>query len=128
MAPQKAHYRLTPHGRTLGPVFESLWAWGVTHLAHLEDEETAPAKSKSQSKVVSTQILTHWLVGLHYTAMRSLAVRPLRLVRLTRRHGGKRCTLTGLLRNSSYLVAQRLPIVTIPMVDGARAIQFVSRC
>jgi DNA-binding HxlR family transcriptional regulator len=27
-------YRLTPHGRTLGPVFETLWAWGVLHLAH----------------------------------------------------------------------------------------------
>jgi DNA-binding HxlR family transcriptional regulator len=31
---QKVRYELTPHGRTLGPVFECLWAWGVTHLAH----------------------------------------------------------------------------------------------
>ncbi len=26
-------YRLTPYGRTLGPVFEKLWSWGVRHLA-----------------------------------------------------------------------------------------------
>lgn len=26
-------YRLTPYGRTLGPVFKSLWAWGTKHLA-----------------------------------------------------------------------------------------------
>ena len=26
-------YRLTRHGRTLGPVFELLWKWGVRHLA-----------------------------------------------------------------------------------------------
>jgi DNA-binding HxlR family transcriptional regulator len=26
-------YRITPHGRTLGPVFETLWEWGVAHLA-----------------------------------------------------------------------------------------------
>ena len=26
-------YRLTPYGRTLGPVFETLWRWGVRHLA-----------------------------------------------------------------------------------------------
>ena len=25
-------YELTPYGRTLGPVFQSLWKWGVTHL------------------------------------------------------------------------------------------------
>jgi DNA-binding HxlR family transcriptional regulator len=29
----RVHYRLTPHGRTLGPVFETLWAWGTQHLA-----------------------------------------------------------------------------------------------
>src|SRR5271155_114393 len=33
----RVRYRLTPHGLTLGPVFESLWAWGVAHLARLED-------------------------------------------------------------------------------------------
>jgi len=25
-------YRLTPYGRTLGPVFTALWRWGVRHL------------------------------------------------------------------------------------------------
>jgi len=29
----RVRYALTPHGRTLGPVFESLWCWGVSHLA-----------------------------------------------------------------------------------------------
>jgi DNA-binding HxlR family transcriptional regulator len=29
----KVRYELTEHGRTLGPVFETLWSWGVTHLA-----------------------------------------------------------------------------------------------
>jgi DNA-binding HxlR family transcriptional regulator len=26
-------YTLTPYGRTLGPVFETLWCWGRSHLA-----------------------------------------------------------------------------------------------
>jgi DNA-binding HxlR family transcriptional regulator len=26
-------YTLTPYGRTLGPVFETLWSWGSSHLA-----------------------------------------------------------------------------------------------
>lgn len=25
-------YQLTPHGKTLGPVFETLWTWGAAHL------------------------------------------------------------------------------------------------
>jgi DNA-binding HxlR family transcriptional regulator len=29
----RVQYQLTLHGRTLGPVFESLWAWGTIHLA-----------------------------------------------------------------------------------------------
>ena len=29
-------YDLTPHGRTLGPVFETLWTWGRLHLSRLE--------------------------------------------------------------------------------------------
>ena len=29
----RVQYRLTAHGRTLGPVFEALWTWGVSHLA-----------------------------------------------------------------------------------------------
>lgn len=31
----RVKYRLTSHGRTLGPVFETLWTWGVRHLARL---------------------------------------------------------------------------------------------
>jgi DNA-binding HxlR family transcriptional regulator len=26
-------YELTAYGRTLGPVFQTLWQWGITHLA-----------------------------------------------------------------------------------------------
>lgn len=26
-------YALTSYGRTLGPVFEKLWSWGVRHIA-----------------------------------------------------------------------------------------------
>jgi len=26
-------YDLTPHGRTLGPVLEAIWTWGVAHMA-----------------------------------------------------------------------------------------------
>jgi DNA-binding HxlR family transcriptional regulator len=33
--PVRVHYRLTSHGRTLGPVFETLWVWGTRHLARL---------------------------------------------------------------------------------------------
>jgi DNA-binding HxlR family transcriptional regulator len=40
----RVRYRLTPHGRTLGPVFESLWAWGVAHLARLDDARVDPRK------------------------------------------------------------------------------------
>jgi DNA-binding HxlR family transcriptional regulator len=29
----RVRYRMTPYGRTLGPVFEALWTWGVRHLA-----------------------------------------------------------------------------------------------
>jgi DNA-binding HxlR family transcriptional regulator len=29
-------YQLTPYGRTLGPVFETLWRWGIRHLARAE--------------------------------------------------------------------------------------------
>jgi DNA-binding HxlR family transcriptional regulator len=28
----RVSYALTPYGRTLGPVFETLWSWGVKHL------------------------------------------------------------------------------------------------
>jgi DNA-binding HxlR family transcriptional regulator len=33
--PLRVRYRLTPHGRTLGPVFETLWSWGTHHLARI---------------------------------------------------------------------------------------------
>jgi DNA-binding HxlR family transcriptional regulator len=38
----RVRYRLTPYGRTLGPVFEALWTWGVRHLAR--DAEAQPAQ------------------------------------------------------------------------------------
>ncbi|MEV4574779.1 helix-turn-helix domain-containing protein [Nonomuraea jabiensis] len=28
--PPRTHYRLTPHGRRLGPVLQALWDWGAT--------------------------------------------------------------------------------------------------
>jgi DNA-binding HxlR family transcriptional regulator len=34
--PLRVRYRLTAHGLTLGPVFETLWAWGTHHLAHIQ--------------------------------------------------------------------------------------------
>jgi DNA-binding HxlR family transcriptional regulator len=33
----RVRYELTPHGQTLGPVWEALWAWGVAHLARIKD-------------------------------------------------------------------------------------------
>jgi DNA-binding HxlR family transcriptional regulator len=32
-APAGVKYRLTPYGRTLAPVFQTLWQWGTRHLA-----------------------------------------------------------------------------------------------
>jgi DNA-binding HxlR family transcriptional regulator len=29
----RGQYQLTPHGQTLGPVFECLWTWGTMHLS-----------------------------------------------------------------------------------------------
>jgi DNA-binding HxlR family transcriptional regulator len=31
----RTKYRITAHGQTLGPVFETLWTWGTLHLAHV---------------------------------------------------------------------------------------------
>jgi len=31
----RVRYQLTAHGKTLGPVFECLWTWGVMHLSHV---------------------------------------------------------------------------------------------
>jgi DNA-binding HxlR family transcriptional regulator len=35
LAPRRlgVRYRVTPHGRSLAPVFAVLWQWGTTHLA-----------------------------------------------------------------------------------------------
>ena len=32
---------LTPHGKTLGPVFECLWSWGVMHLSHMRGSDVS---------------------------------------------------------------------------------------
>lgn len=42
-------YRLTPHGRTLGPVFETLWAWGVIHLMRSANPGVALSESQDRS-------------------------------------------------------------------------------
>ena len=31
----RVQYEVTPHGKTLQPVLECLWTWGVTHLSHM---------------------------------------------------------------------------------------------
>jgi DNA-binding HxlR family transcriptional regulator len=51
----RVRYRLTPHGRTLGPVFESLWAWGVVHLARINGAKVDPRKMGSEQEFVETQ-------------------------------------------------------------------------
>lgn len=38
--PLSVRYRLTEHGRTLGPLFESLWLWGKDHLERMARLET----------------------------------------------------------------------------------------
>jgi DNA-binding HxlR family transcriptional regulator len=35
-------YQITPHGQTLSPVFEALWAWGTLHLAHARNVANSP--------------------------------------------------------------------------------------
>src|SRR5262245_7052432 len=34
-SPLRVRYRLTAHGRSLGPVFETLWSWGTRHLGRV---------------------------------------------------------------------------------------------
>jgi DNA-binding HxlR family transcriptional regulator len=41
-------YRVTPHGRSLGPVFEKLWSWGVAHLKYLDAARAKLAQSQSR--------------------------------------------------------------------------------
>jgi DNA-binding HxlR family transcriptional regulator len=44
-------YRVTSYGASLGPVFETLWQWGVTHLARpqsrLGTSVAAPASARA---------------------------------------------------------------------------------
>jgi DNA-binding HxlR family transcriptional regulator len=43
-APERGvRYRMTRYGRTLGPVFEALWAWGDRHLARTANGELVGA-------------------------------------------------------------------------------------
>jgi len=46
----QVRYRLTPHGKTLEPVLEHLWAWGVTHLRHLEEPARQSATAISRQE------------------------------------------------------------------------------
>lgn len=45
-APAKPGHRvlfaLTPHGKTLAPVFEYLSSWGVMHLSHMRGSDVSP--------------------------------------------------------------------------------------
>jgi len=33
----RVQYQVTPHGKTLQPVLECLWTWGVMHLSHMNN-------------------------------------------------------------------------------------------
>ena len=54
-------YQLTPYGRTLGPVFETLWRWGVGHLARTGSERGTlvlpPARNRPRSGQSASNIL-----------------------------------------------------------------------
>ena len=45
-------YQLTPHGQTLGPIFESLWGWGVGHLARMREVDATRGFGKAPRIVV----------------------------------------------------------------------------
>ncbi|MBV9764996.1 MAG: helix-turn-helix transcriptional regulator [Acidobacteriaceae bacterium] len=47
-------YQLTPHGKTLGPVFECLWTWGVLHLAHMKGSQIPEILVSSQDGTPQT--------------------------------------------------------------------------
>jgi DNA-binding HxlR family transcriptional regulator len=47
-------YRITPHGQTLGPVFETLWTWGTLHLAHVGNGAGSPRVEKIQANQPSS--------------------------------------------------------------------------
>jgi hypothetical protein len=51
-------YRLTPYGRTLGPVFTTLWQWGIKHLARsdtMHGTRIAPPRSAPYQRLVDTE-------------------------------------------------------------------------
>jgi DNA-binding HxlR family transcriptional regulator len=52
-------YRLTPYGRTLGPVFNALWQWGTKHLrrpnAHAGTMVNAPVTSSEAESITYSQ-------------------------------------------------------------------------
>jgi len=55
LAPQRlgVRYRITAHGRSLGPVFGALWQWGKTHLAREgADRGTLAASPASRQPAV----------------------------------------------------------------------------
>jgi DNA-binding HxlR family transcriptional regulator len=45
----RVSYAMTPYGRTLGPVFETLWRWGVKHL----EREMPPRSDRFGDAVMS---------------------------------------------------------------------------
>jgi DNA-binding HxlR family transcriptional regulator len=47
--PTRVMYRLTEHGRTLGPIFETLWAWGTMHLARSGTKAIPVSDSQAQA-------------------------------------------------------------------------------
>jgi len=48
----RVRYQLTPHGKTLGPVFECLWNWGVMHLSYRKAPQLAkiPVSSPDRTR------------------------------------------------------------------------------
>ena len=50
-------YRLTAYGRTLGPVFTTLWHWGTRHLARPETADgtrIAPPRSAATASAITS--------------------------------------------------------------------------
>jgi hypothetical protein len=50
----RVRYRLTPHGRTLSPVYETLWSWGTHHLARISRRQDARLKRVMREFVTPT--------------------------------------------------------------------------
>lgn len=49
--PLRVCYRLTKHGRTLGPVFDSLWLWGKRHLARMARLESSGSGRQMENPI-----------------------------------------------------------------------------